>query len=125
MVTVGGLTMTLINLRNARLWLLRISGRRASGAVENVEIATDPNGEVLRRPRVSFMTAEGRRMLVVPALFRVTTDLTNGTAVNVSYSRRNPDRVAVHGFDFRFREAVYAVLGLVVAASATALYFTL
>lgn len=119
---IGGM-VTLMSLRNARLWLLRVCGRKASGVVSRVEIVTSPNGEVLRRPVVAFRTEDGSEVAGTPVLFRTSTHLSKGSPVEVSYSRRRPTRLVVHGYDFRRREVVYASIGLVIMISTGSVYF--
>jgi hypothetical protein len=123
MVTVAALAMTLINLRNARSWLLRVIGRRVSGVVANIEIVTSPTGEVLRRPTVAFTTEEGRQMVGAPVVYRESVVLAKGSPVIVRYARRNPSRMVVRGYDLRVREPVYAVLGVVIALCVATAYF--
>jgi hypothetical protein len=113
-VSVAGMMMTVINLRNAGLWLLRIRGRRAGGVVSEIEIVTGPNGEVLRRPVIAFTTEDGRDVVGSPVLFRARMRLRKGSAVRISYARRRPTRMVVHGYDFRLREPIYAAAGLAI-----------
>lgn len=121
-VTVAALFATAVNLRNARLWLLRATGRRAPGVVTRIELVTGPAG-VLRRPLVAFTTGDGRQIVSAPVLYRKRTALDEGTAVTVSYLARKPDRIVVHGYDFRVREVVYAATGVAVAILVFTMYF--
>jgi hypothetical protein len=119
---LGGLFMLVVNLRNARLWLLLLRGRRANGTVEAMEIATGTN-EVLRRPRVAYTTAAGEPVVATPAVYRKKSRLQAGHRVRLSYAPGNPGRIAVHGFDFRPSEPVWATAGVVLAATVATLYF--
>lgn len=120
--SVAGMMVTLANLRNARLWLLRIHGRQASGVVREIEIVTSPNGEVLRRPIVAFRVEEGTEVVSSPVLYRPRLRLHKGSTVHLSYARRRPTRMIVHGYDFRLREPIYAAVGLVIAVGIVATY---
>jgi hypothetical protein len=122
---IGGLFMTIVNLRNARLWLLRITGRRAQGVVNAIELVSDSDGSVLRRPIVAFTTSTGDQILGSPVVYRTSTSLTKGVAVTVSYAASDPARMVVHGFDVQYREAVYACLGVVIAVGISISYFKL
>lgn len=121
-VCVAGLLVTFVNLRNARLWLLLIRGRRATGVVRKIEIVTGSNDEVLRRPIVAFRVEEGTEVVSSPALFRPTLQLDKGSTVHLSYAPRRPTRIALHGYDFRLREPIYAAVGLVIAIGIAAIY---
>jgi hypothetical protein len=112
MVSAAGFMTTLINLRNARLWLLRIGGRRASGVVSKIEFVTGANGEVLRRPVVAFSTRDGTEVVSAPVLYRESVRLDKGSAVDLSYARGRLTRIVVHGYDFRLREPIHATAGL-------------
>jgi hypothetical protein len=119
----GGLFMVIINLRNARLWLLRITGRRAQGVVNTIELVSDSDGSVLRRPIVTFTTSAGYQIVGSPVVYRKSVSLTRGAAVTVSYAAHNPTRMVVHGFDIRYQEMVYACLGAVIAVGISMWYF--
>ena len=80
LLTVGALFATAVNLRNARLWLLRATGRRAPGVATRIELVTGPGG-VPRRPLVAFTTGDGRQIVSAPVLYRKRTALAEGTAV--------------------------------------------
>jgi hypothetical protein len=121
--TVASLGMTLINLRNGRSWWVRVLGQRAAGVVTNIEIVTGNDGEVLRRPIVAFTTVEGRALEGSPVVYRRKVPLAKGAPVSVSYVRRNPSRIVLHGYDFRMREPVYAILGLVITVVIAVWYF--
>jgi hypothetical protein len=123
MATVASLIMTLINLRNGRSWLVRLLGQRAAGVVANIEMVTQPTGEVLRRPVITFTTADGRVVEGTPVVYRQSVSLRKGAPVSVSYVRRNPSRMVLHGYDFRLREPVYAVAGVVIAVVIAHWYF--
>jgi hypothetical protein len=125
MVSAAGFMTTLLNLRNARLWLLRIGGRRASGVVNKIEFVTGANGEVLRRPIVAFSTQDGAAVVSAPVLYRESVRLDKGSAVDLSYARGRPTRIVVHGYDFRLREPIYATAGLVTAVIIGVGYFKL
>jgi Protein of unknown function (DUF3592) len=121
--SVAGMMTTLINLRNAGLWLLRIRGRRARGVVSAIEIVTGTNGEALRRPVITFTTEDGREVVGSPVLFRARMRFRKGSAVRVSYARRRPTRMVVHGYDFRLREPIYAAAGLAIAVGIFTTFF--
>jgi hypothetical protein len=121
--TVASLGMTLINLRNGRSWLVRVLGQRVPGVVTNIEIVTGNDGEVLRRPIVAFTTGDGQALESTPVVYRRRLSLAKGAPVSVSYVRRNPKRIVLHGYDFRVREPVYALLGVVIAVTIAVWYF--
>jgi uncharacterized membrane protein YbhN (UPF0104 family) len=116
---------TVVNLRNARLWMLRLAGVSTSGVVDALEIVTDANGEVLRRPRVKYTTKDGMAIRATPMVFRATTPIAIGASVRVSYAAKRPERMVVHGFDFRVREPVYAAASLAIAIAIVAVYYAL
>jgi hypothetical protein len=122
---VAALIATVINLRNVRLWLLRAAGKRAAGVVTRIEMVTGPAGPALRRPLVAFTTGDGREIITAPVVYRARTALREGSAVTVSYALRDPNRIVVHGYDFRTREPLYAALGLAVAIGISTAYFHL
>jgi hypothetical protein len=122
-VVLGGVVMTIANLRNAGVWLLQVSGERADGVVESMEFATGENFEPLRRPVVAFATARGERVVGKPALYRKSTSLAKGMTVPVRYAAGNPQRIVVPGFGFRYRELGYAIVGVAIACGVSALYF--
>lgn len=122
---LGALFTAAVNLRNVRLWLLRATGQRATGVVTGIEMVTDSAGAVLRRPKVAFTTGDGREIVSAPLLYRPRSRLAKGSPVIVSYARRNPTRLVVHGYDFRTREVVYAALGMVVAIVISTAYLNL
>src|SRR5262249_20296364 len=72
---------TVVNLRNARLWMLRLAGVGTSGVVDALEIVTGANGEVLRRPFVKFTTRDGTNVRAAPVVFRATSPIVVGTPV--------------------------------------------
>src|SRR5690606_2944076 len=96
----------LVNLRNARRWWLRLTGRRATGVVSRIEVVTSPNGEVLRRPVVRFRTSDGTEVESAPVMYRTSVPFDKGAQVGVSHSKRRPNRIAVHRYDVRKREPV-------------------
>jgi Protein of unknown function (DUF3592) len=114
---------TVISLRNARLWLLRLLGVGTPGVVESIEIVTDPNGEVLRRPLVAYTTKTGSPVRSTPIVFRSRSSLDVGANVNVHYNANRPERMIVEGFDVRVREMVYAALSFAVAIALVIVYF--
>jgi hypothetical protein len=122
-VVVAGAFTAIANLRNAGVWLLQISGRRAEGVVESVEFAAGEKFETLRRPIVAFTTGRGERIVSRPALFRKSTALAKGMTVSVRYAASNPRRMVVPGFGFRYREPVYASIGATTAIAISVLYF--
>lgn len=122
-IVVGGLVTTIVNLRNADLWLLQIIGRRADGVVEAMELVTGQDYQPMSRPIVAFTTDQGERTVGRPALYRQSPSLAKGMTVAVRYATGNPARIVVPGFGFRYREPVYACLGMLVAISISALYF--
>jgi hypothetical protein len=113
---------TVVNLRNARLWMLRIAGVGTAGVVDALEYVTEANGEVLRRPRVRYTTQDGAPVRAVPLVFRATSPIAIGTMVRLSYAAERPERMVVHGFDVRLREPVYAAASLAVAISLALVY---
>jgi hypothetical protein len=117
--------MTLVNLRNAGVWLLQVTGKRADGVVEAMELVTSEDFEPMRRPLVAFTTDRGERVVGRPALYRKSTSLAKGQPVPVRYAARNPARMVVPGFGFRYREPVYAGVGAIVAIAISVLYFRL
>jgi hypothetical protein len=123
-VVAGGFT-TLVNLRNARLWLLQVTGTRADGVVESMEFVTGDGFERLRRPVVAFTTHRGERVVGRPALYRRSTALAAGMTVAVRYAAGNPARMVVPGYGFRYREPVYACIGAAVAIGISVLYFSI
>jgi hypothetical protein len=125
MVTVIGFATALINLRNLDRWLIRLIGRRATGVVSDIEIVHPPTGEVLRRPVIAYTGLDGRPATGSPSVFRTRLTLEKGSPVRVSYLRRRPARLVVHGYDFRLREPVYAALGLALALYVGVAYFKL
>jgi len=114
---------TVVNLRNVRLWMLRLAGVATSGVVDSLEIVTVSNGEVLRRPRVRYTTQTGAAVTAMPVVFRTKSPIEVGTMVRVSYAARRPERMVVHGFDARVRELVYAAVSLGVAIAAIVVFF--
>ena len=64
-------------------------------------------------------------MSAAPVMYRKRLTLTKGAAVTVSYAPANKQRIVVHGYDFRVREVVYAILGLLVALVIGVGYFDL
>jgi hypothetical protein len=122
-VVVGGVFMTLGNLRNVRVWLLQIRGRRAEGVVESVEFVTGEDFEPMRRPVVAFTTDNGERVVSKPALYRKSSALAKGMTVPVRYAAGNPQRMVVPGFGFRYREPVFAGIGAAISIAVSVLYF--
>lgn len=125
MVSAAGFITALINMRNVRQWLLRVAGRRASGVVDRIEVVTSSTGEVLRRPVVTFRTEDGTEVVSAAVMYRTSVPFAKGAEVVVSYARRRPGRIAVHGYDVRIREPVYAALGLLTAVVIGTVYFQL
>lgn len=125
MVSAAALIAAVMSLRNAHLWLRLVTGRRASGVVTEIGIITSATGEVLRRPIVMFSTEDGTEVVTAPVLFRKSVQFAKGAAVTVSYVRRRPTRIVVHGYDFRLREPIFAVLALLTAIGIAATYFRL
>ena len=78
---------------------------------------------MLRRPIVAFTTSTGEQIVGSPVLYRKSAGLTKGAAVTVSYAAHNPARIVVHGFDFRYQEVVYALLGAAIAIGISMWYF--
>lgn len=114
--SVGGVIVVLRGLRRIRVWMLLAAGTKAAATVTTIEYAGS-NGErrPLRRPFVSFTTADGRQVTACPDYYRPRCAKAKGDAVEVRYDVRNPERVAVHGFDFRLADLVPVVAGVVVA----------
>ncbi len=112
-----------VNLRNARLWMLRLRGTGTSGVVQAMEVVTDPNGEVLRRPRVAYTTPAGAAVTATPLVYRPRSALDVGASVRVRYAQRRPERMVVYGFDVRIREMVFAALSVAVAIAVIVGYF--
>ncbi len=123
-IAVAALFVTIISLRNSRIWLLQLTGRRAAGVVRAMEIVTSPNGEVLRRPQVAY-TVAGDTVIASPLIFRTASKLDKGAEVEVRYAKTKPARMVVPGFGFRGRELVYAVGGIAVAIAVTVWYVSL
>ncbi|HZD98517.1 MAG TPA: DUF3592 domain-containing protein [Micromonosporaceae bacterium] len=125
-IAVAALFVTVISLRNSRIWLLQLTGRRADGVVRAMEIVTSPNGEVLRRPQVAYVVAAtGDIVVASPLIFRTASKLDAGSAVAVRYAKAKPARMVVPGFGFRLSELIYAVGGIAVAIAVTAWYLSL
>ncbi len=125
-IAVAALLVTIISLRNSRIWLLQLTGRRAAGVVRAMEIVTSPNGEVLRRPQVAYtVAATGATVVASPLIFRTASKLDTGSAVQVRYAKTRPARMVVPGFGFRASELIYAVGGIAVAIAVTAWYLSL
>lgn len=114
---------TVVSLRNARLWLLRLNGVSTLGVVDAIEVVTDSNGEVLRRPLVAYTTKTGSPVRSTPIVFRARSALDVGANVHVHYSATRPERMVVEGFDLRAREMVYAGLSFAVAIALLIVYF--
>jgi hypothetical protein len=112
MSVVGGF-IVVIGLRNAGLWLLGLTGTRAGGTVDRIEINNGPV-EPLRRPVISFTTRDGEQVPARPAVYRKRCKLAPGQRVSISYLRRNPQRIVIHGYDFRLREPMGSVAGVFV-----------
>jgi len=123
-IALAGLFVTIISLRNSRIWLLQLTGRRAAGVVRAMEIVTSPNGEVLRRPQVAY-TVVGDTVVASPLIFRSASKLDKGSAVQVRYAKAQPTRMVVPGYGFRRSELIYAVAGIAVAIAITAWYLSL
>jgi Protein of unknown function (DUF3592) len=123
-IAVAGLFVAIISLRNSRVWLLQVTGRRAPGVVRAMEIVTSPNGEVLRRPQVAY-TVAGDTVVASPLIFRTESKLDKGSAVQVRYAKNRPARMVVPGFGFRRSELIYAVAGIAVPIVVTAWYLSL
>ena len=124
-IAVAALFVTIVSLRNSRIWLLQLTGRRAAGVVRAMEIVTSPNGEVLRRPQVAYTVATGDTVIASPLIFRTASKLDKGSEVQVRYAKTRPARMVVPGFGFRSRELVYAVGGIAVAIAITVWYLSL
>jgi hypothetical protein len=56
-------------------------------------------------------------------LYRRSSSLAKGMTVPVRYSSGNPQRMVVPGFGLRYREPVYASLGVVLTLAVSVLYF--
>jgi hypothetical protein len=123
-IAVAALFVTIISLRNSRVWLLQLTGRRASGVVQAMEIVTSPNGEVLRRPRVAYTVDSGTEIVSAPLIYRTSSSLVKGSPVRVRYAKAKPGRMVVPGFGFRRSEIVFAVLGIAVAIAVTTAYLS-
>jgi hypothetical protein len=124
-IAVAALFVTIVSLRNSRIWLLQLTGRRAAGVVRAMEIVTSPNGEVLRRPQVAYTVATGDTVIASPLIFRTASKLDKGSEVQVRYAKTKPARMVVPGFGFRRRELIYAVGGIAVAIAITVWYVNL
>jgi hypothetical protein len=122
-VVVGGVVMTLGNLRNVGVWLLQVNGKRAEGVVEAMEFVTGENHEPMRRPVVAFTTDRGQRVVGKPALYRKSTSLAKGMTVPVRYAAGNPERMVVPGFGLRYQEPIFAAIGATTAFVVSAVYF--
>jgi hypothetical protein len=122
-VVVGGVVMTLGNLRNVGVWLLQVNGKRAEGVVEAMEFVTSENNEPMQRPVVAFTTDRGRRVVGKPALYRKSTSLAKGMTVAVRYAAGAPERMVVPGFGLRYREPIFAAIGATTAFVVSAMYF--
>ena len=114
--SVGGVIIVIRGLRRIRSWMLLASGAKAAATVATIEY-TGSNGErsPLRRPLVSFTTADGRQVTAAPAFYRPRCAKAKGDAVEIRYDARNPERVAVSGFDFRAADLVPVAAGILVA----------
>jgi len=124
-IALAALFVTIVSLRNSRIWLLQLTGRWATGVVRAMEIVTSPNGEVLRRPQVAYTVATGDAVISSPLIFRTASKLDKGSEVQVRYAKTRPARMVVPGFGFRSRELVYAVGGIAVAIAITVWYLSL
>ena len=122
-VIVGGVVMTLGNLRNIGVWLLQVNGKRAEGVVEAMEFVTGENNQPMQRPVVAFTTDRGRRVVGKPALYRKSTSVAKGMTVPVRYAAGNPERIVVPGFGLRYREPIFAAIGATTAFAVSAMYF--
>jgi hypothetical protein len=111
----GGALFVIRGLRRARSWMLLASGVKTTATVTRIEYCGS-NGEQrpLRRPVVSFTTAGGQHMTTAPALYRPRCAKAAGDAVDIRYAARNPERVAVSGFDFHAAEVLPIALGTLV-----------
>jgi len=127
MIMIGVLLLclfaTVVSLRNVGLWVLRFRGVQTVGVVEAMEIVTESNGEVLRRPRIAYTTKTGSPVHSTPVIFRPRSALETGSAVRVRYAAERPERMVVTGYDVRVREVVYASAGLVAAIAVAVGYF--
>lgn len=114
--SVGGVIIVLRGLRRIRSWILLASGVKAGATVTKVEFLGTTSGErrPLRRPSVSFTTADGRLVTASPEFYRPRYGKKTGDTVQVRYDARNPERVAVSGFDFLPAELVPIVVGTLV-----------
>ena len=124
-IAVAALFVTVVSLRNSRVWLLQLTGHQAAGVVRAMEIVTSPNGEVLRRPQVAYTVDNGDTVVASPLIFRTASKLDAGSSVPVRYTKARPARMVVPGFGFRTRELVYAVGGIVIAIAITVWYVSL
>ncbi|HEY9483338.1 MAG TPA: DUF3592 domain-containing protein [Micromonosporaceae bacterium] len=124
-IALAALFVTIVSLRNSRIWLLQLTGRRAAGVVRAMEIVTSPNGDVLRRPQVAYTVATGETLIASPLIFRTASKLDKGSEVQVRYAKTKPARMVVPGFGFRHRELICAVGGIAVAIAVTAWYLSL
>jgi hypothetical protein len=117
--SVGGVIIVLRGLRRIRICLLLASGAKTAATVTTIEYAGS-NGErrPLRRPFVTFTTADGQQVTARPDFHRPRCAKAKGDAVEVRYDLRNPERVAVHGFDFRFADLVPIAAGILVTVVA-------
>jgi hypothetical protein len=113
--SVGGVIIAIRGLRRLRSWMLFVSGTKAVATVATIEYSGS-NGErrPLRRPLVSFTTEAGQQVTAAPELYRPRWGKAKGEAVEIRYDVRNPERVAVSGFDFRAADLVPVVAGLLV-----------
>jgi hypothetical protein len=127
MIMIGVLLLCLfgavVSLRNVGLWVLRLRGVQTLGVVEAMEIVTESNGEVLRRPRIAYTTKTGSPVRSTPVMFRPRSALETGATVQVRYAAERPERMVVAGFDVRIREIVYATAGIVAAIAVAIGYF--
>lgn len=89
-------------------------GAKTNATASKIEFRTGPRGAV-RRPYVTFTTADGKQVEAPSVLHREKIELSKGDGVRVSYNVRNPHKVAIHGYDFRLREPVGALLGIALA----------
>lgn len=123
-VTVGGLLTFVIGIRNAAIWMRQLTGATTDAVVSKIEVTTGPRGAT-RRPYVEFMTLDGNIVEAPSVLYREKIRIDKGDWVRVSYSRRNPVRIAIHGYDFRLREPIGSLAGIVTAVAAAVLAFNL
>lgn len=111
-----GAFVVLVGLRNVGLWLLGLTGTRADGVVDRIEISNGPL-DAARRPVISFTARDGRPFTARPAVYRKRCRLTAGERVRISYLGRNPGRIVIHGYDFRLREPATSIAGLLVSTA--------